>query len=177
MSNLLEKDKDDQPIAGLKPFHTLEHGDFKIGFMGFAEQQWLDQLIPEIDCNLLEYRDYNEVLQEYSKVLKEEHNCDLIVAINHMRVPEDEDMAAKNKCPELDMIFGGHDHSYYRKLNEDTGVFIQKSGTDFECFTNLTVLFGVEEDAYKAYKDELMERGPGQTQTYMDDLELFYSKE
>ena len=42
-----------------------------------------------------------------------------------MRVPEDEDMAEKNKSPEiLDMIFGGHDHSYYRKLNENTGVFI-----------------------------------------------------
>lgn len=149
MSNLYEKDKDMKPIAGLKQYHTLDYADFKIGFTGFAEEQWLDQLTPDIDCNLLEYKDYNEVLQETSKILKEDHNCDLIIAINHMRVPEDEDMAEKNASPEvLDMIFGGHDHSYYRKLNESTGVFIQKSGTDFECFTNLTVLFGVEEDDY-----------------------------
>ena len=79
-------------------------------------------------------------------------NCDLIVAINHMRVPEDEDMAAKNACPAvLDLIFGGHDHTYFRKLDSNTGVFIQKSGTDFECFTNLTVLFGVKEEDHESY--------------------------
>lgn len=117
--------------------------------MGFAEQQWLDQLSPDIDCNQLEYRDYNETLQELSKTLKEDENCDLLIAINHMRLPEDEDMAAKNKAPDVvDMIFGGHDHCYARKLDQDTGVFIQKSGTDFECFTNLTVLFGVEQSDY-----------------------------
>lgn len=61
-------------------------------------------------------------------------------------------MAAKNSAPDVvDFIFGGHDHSYYRSLNKDTGVFIQKSGTDFECFTNLTVLFGVEETDYNDY--------------------------
>jgi hypothetical protein len=42
------------------------------------------------------------------------------------------------------MIFGGHDHSYFRFLNPDSDVFVQKSGTDFECFSNITVLFDVE---------------------------------
>ena len=81
-----------------------------------------------------------------------------------MRKPEDEDMAASNKAPEvLDMIFGGHDHKYFRQLNEETGVYIQKSGTDFECFTNLTVIFGVEEDAYVDYSEELKQRGAAQS--------------
>ncbi len=76
-----------------------------------------------------------------------------------MKVPEDEKMAAANSCPEdLDMIFGGHDHTYHVSLNQDTGVFIQKSGTDFECFTNLTVLFGVEESDFKTFKDNLKEK-------------------
>ena len=44
----------------------------------------------------------------------------------------------------LDMIFGGHDHSYVSFLNKETDVYIQKSGTDFEVFTNLTCLFDVE---------------------------------
>lgn len=84
----------------------------------------------------------------------------MVVAINHMRVPEDEDMAQNNACPQvLDMIFGGHDHSYYRKLNDDTGVFIQKSGTDFESFTNLTVLFDVEQNDFDEYVYELNSRG------------------
>lgn len=42
MSNLFEKDKDMAPIAGLAAYHVMEHSGFKIGFTGFAEQQWLD---------------------------------------------------------------------------------------------------------------------------------------
>lgn len=80
-----------------------------------------------------------------------------------MRVPEDEDMASKNSSPAvLDMIFGGHDHSYYRKLNQETGVYIQKSGTDFECFTNLTVLFGVEETDYVEFIENFKEEAAAQ---------------
>lgn len=89
-------------------------------------------------------------MRKYSKILKEEHGCDLIFALNHVRVPDDKKMAAENKSPEIvDMIFGGHDHTYFRELNQDTGVFIQKSGSDFEDFSNLVVLFGVEEQNYK----------------------------
>jgi len=29
----------------------------------------------------IKYIDYNQVLREYSKLLKEEHKCDLVVAI------------------------------------------------------------------------------------------------
>ena len=60
-----------------------------------------------------------------------------------MRIPDDEAMAAQNDTQIVDMIFGGHDHCYYHELNQETGVFIQKSGTDFETFSNITVLFGV----------------------------------
>jgi len=44
------------------------------------------------------------------------------------------------------MIFGGHDHCYAAELNTETDVYLAKSGTDFETFSNITVLFGVEED-------------------------------
>ena len=59
-------------------------------------------------------------------------------------------MARDNPAPDVvDMIFGGHDHAYHRELLNN--VFIQKSGSDFEEFTNLIVLFGVEEEGYSAY--------------------------
>jgi len=60
-----------------------------------------------------------------------------------MRIPQDKDMAEKNSC--VDFIFGGHDHCYYTDLNQNTNAFVLKSGTDFEVFSNLTVLFGVDE--------------------------------
>lgn len=90
----------------------------------------------------MEYVDYNESLREHSKKLRDA-GCDFVVAINHMRLPEDLCMAQENDVSVVDLEFGGHDHCYHRSLNADTNVFIQKSGTDFECFTNLTVLEGV----------------------------------
>ena len=62
LSNLFQKDHDMRPIAGVDKWKVLEHQGFKIGFMGFTEQQWLDQLSPDIDCDKLEYKDYNETL-------------------------------------------------------------------------------------------------------------------
>ena len=79
-----------------------------------------------------------------SNKLKDQ-KCDLIIAINHMRITDDLKMA-QNNSGLVDMIFGGHDHSYFRFLNTDTDVFVQKSGTDFECFSNITVLFGVNKN-------------------------------
>jgi 2',3'-cyclic-nucleotide 2'-phosphodiesterase (5'-nucleotidase family) len=57
-----------------------------------------------------------------SEKLKE--TCDLVIAINHMRAPEDMDMAAKNSTDIVDMIFGGHDHSYISELNHDTNIYV-----------------------------------------------------
>jgi 5'-nucleotidase len=93
-----------------------------------------------------------------------------------MRLPEDEDMAAKNKAPDVvDMIFGGHDHCYARKLNQETGVFIQKSGTDFECFTNLTVLFGVDQSDHDSYMTQLKDEMPNNVKKGI--IEVFYNPE
>ena len=42
-----------------------------------------------------------------------------------MRITDDLKMAEQCNAPkELDMIFGGHDHSYFRFLNPDSDVFI-----------------------------------------------------
>ena len=81
--------------------------------------------------------------------MKEEHGCDIIIAINHMRIPNDQNMAASNTTDVVDLIFGGHDHTYHVELNPDTDVHITKSASDFECFTNLTVYFGVEKEDYE----------------------------
>ena len=66
MSNFLEIDQDCQPILGLAPYHIMEHQNFKIGFVGLADESWMQCLMPEIDCNNLKYVDYNEQLKKYS---------------------------------------------------------------------------------------------------------------
>ena len=67
------------------------------------------------------------------------HNCDLIIALTHMRVPNDRILASK--VPEIDFVLGGHDHSYVREVDETTCAFVIKSGTDFEEFSDFDVVF------------------------------------
>ena len=47
----------------------------------------------KIDIPKMKYLDYNDVLREYSAKLKNEEKCDLVVALNHMRLPDDLIMA------------------------------------------------------------------------------------
>jgi 2',3'-cyclic-nucleotide 2'-phosphodiesterase (5'-nucleotidase family) len=58
-------------------------------------------------------------------MLRDEYGCDLIIALNHMHLQEDINMAefCKNDIF-IDMIFGGHDHVYFSQLNQSTNVFI-----------------------------------------------------
>ena len=181
LSNLLEKDKGLKPVCGLEPMHVFEHSGMKIGFAGFAEEAWTEQLMPEIECDKLQYVDYHETLKKYSKIMKEEHKCDLVVALNHMRVPDDRLMGSSHSHEVVDLIFGGHDHIYVSELNKNTNVFILKSGTDFECFTNLTILFDVEQGDIQEFERLIQDQKecPSSfiTTYYSKDLKRYYINE
>lgn len=174
LTNLVEKDKGRKPLCGVEPFHVLEHSGFKIGFLGFAEEAWLDQFKPDVDISNIEYLDYDEQLEKYSEILREEHKCDLVISLNHMRVPDDIKMARECKRGTLDMIFGGHDHVYYRELSDETDVFIQKSGTDFEDFSNVIALFDVNQNDYETFMEELKKQATSIGYD-MSLIEVFYS--
>lgn len=87
MTNLREKESQ-RPIANCSEKHIINKGGYKFGFLGFADESWLDCLSPEIQVEDIDYVDYNESLRQHSKALKDA-GCDFIVAINHMRLPED----------------------------------------------------------------------------------------
>ena len=74
------------------------------------------------------------------------YGCDLIIALTHMRAPEDRILASK--VPEIDLILGGHDHSYIAEVDPTTGIVLIKSGSDFEEFSDFDVLFNATEAEY-----------------------------
>jgi 5'-nucleotidase, C-terminal domain len=56
--------------------------------------------------------------------------CDLIVAVTHMREPNDIKLAEKTPPGLIDLILGGHDHFYScQKVNS---TYVLRSGTDFK---------------------------------------------
>ena len=56
-----------------------------------------------------------------------------MIALTHMRMPNDVLLAEKVK--EIDLILGGHDHNYSTRLVNKT--WIIKSGTDFRNLTRI----------------------------------------
>ena len=93
---------------------------------------------PKVDASDVVYEDFCAVGRRLARELREEDNCDLIVAVTHSRLPNDE-LLAEN-VPEIDLILGGHDHDYVVKVVN--GVQIVKSGTDFRDLTEISVTFG-----------------------------------
>lgn len=56
--------------------------------------------------------------------LKSIDNVDIVIALTHMRQPND--LILAEEVPEIDVILGGHDHNYVcEKVN---GTWIIKSG-------------------------------------------------
>ena len=80
------------------------------------------------------------------------HNCDLIVALTHMRVPNDRILA--EQVAEIDFVLGGHDHGYVREVGQSNGVFVVKSGTDFEDFSDINLLMNATQEDYELAKQD-----------------------
>jgi len=120
-----------------------------VGFFALAEYEWFTCLDRCIPVDKIEYEDYTKCAKKCCKQLKEEFNCDIIVALTHMRIENDRILS--QNVGEIDFILGGHDHLSIGEIS-DKGVFIVKSGTDFEEFGNLEVYLNVTENEAEKLK-------------------------
>lgn len=99
----------------------------------------------------LKYIDYIQCAKRLCEKLKKEYKCDLIIALTHMRIPNEIILA--QQVPEIDLILGGHDHVYYTNVCND--VFMMKSGTDFEDFSTLSLTLNISPENATAYLHDL----------------------
>ncbi|XP_019629124.1 PREDICTED: uncharacterized protein LOC109473631 [Branchiostoma belcheri] len=134
MSNVIDT-LTDKPLADGLEKTVIVWGTKKIGLIGLVEEEWLVTLAT-VDKDDLKYLDYVEEGRRLAKELKEE-GADLVIALTHMRWPNDVRLA--EEVEEVDLILGGHDHDYdVRKVN---GKYIVKSGTEFRQFTKVEIDF------------------------------------
>jgi 5'-nucleotidase len=131
LSNVLDT-KTKEPLAGAQRSLILDWQGLKIGLLGLVEYEWL-LTIPSIDCN----KDiiYLDFVEEGRRLAQELHasGVDLVIAMTHMRGPNDEILAAE--VPEIQIVLGGHDHDYVVTQSIPHGTMIIKSGTDFREFS------------------------------------------
>lgn len=113
-------------ISKILPWNGL-----KLGIIGLIEEEWLDTLTTVDKCELC-FQDYVTRGNELACDLKE-RGADLIIALTHMRWPNDIRLAQEVK--NIDVILGGHDHEYGVKLVDDC--VIVKSGCEFQTFSRV----------------------------------------
>jgi 5'-nucleotidase len=127
-------------LANGEPFHIIERNGVKVGLVGLVEEDWVSTL-STVEAEDVHVKDFCVEGRRLAIELKEKHGCHIVIALTHMRWPNDEKLAAE--VSEIDLILGGHDHDFGVKLVN--GRYVIKSGTDFRQFGKLDLRVNVDE--------------------------------
>lgn len=93
-------------VKGCVEFVVKKIDGVTVGFVGIAGTDFVGTL--NFDASAMIVEEPVECGNRVSKVLREEHGCDTVVALTHMRLWEDEKVA--KGCQGIDLILGAHDH-------------------------------------------------------------------
>jgi len=100
-----------------KPHLIIQKGPIKIGVLGVGIE--LDSLVPDKLTANTRYNDPIKAAQATATYLKEEEKCDLIICLSHLgyKYKEDKisDIDLATSTRHIDLILGGHTHSFLRK--------------------------------------------------------------
>eukprot|EP00729_Bicosta_minor_P013662 gene13662-16509_t len=95
-----------KPLGAGVPTCVIENSGRRIGLIGLIEREWLATLAT-IDEEDTVYEDFVVCARRLAAELRATENVDLVVAVTHMRVPNDERLA--REVPELDLILDFRD--------------------------------------------------------------------
>ncbi|CAE8582482.1 unnamed protein product, partial [Polarella glacialis] len=137
ISNVTDK-ATGRPLANGIVTRMMDYHGRKVGLIGLVEKEWLVTLAT-IDPDEVDYEDFCPCARRLARQLKENMGAEIVIALTHMRVPNDELLA--HEVAEIDVILGGHDHHYDVKAVGPHGTYVLKSGTDFRDITELTLEF------------------------------------
>lgn len=136
LSNALDKETG-EPLGQGGISKMVDWHGRKIGFLGLIEQEWLVTL-HTVEPEGVLYEHFVPCGRRIAGELREA-GAELVIALTHMRVPNDELLA--DEVEEIDLILGGHDHHYDVKPVGKFGTYVLKSGTDFRDITEVQLRF------------------------------------
>uniref|UniRef100_A0AB33JN25 Metallophosphatase n=1 Tax=Prevotella sp. GTC17262 TaxID=3236797 RepID=A0AB33JN25_9BACT len=105
------------PVEGLtKPYVTLRRQGVKIGL--FAIDPEMAGLVSAKNFAGVKYLDPIETTNLMTKLLREQEKCDVVILISHLGWSEegmcDQTLIAQTRG--IDLVLGGHSHTYFRTL-------------------------------------------------------------
>ena len=106
------------PVEGtVKPYVVLRRDGLKIGVLGVCPK--LDGLVDSRNYGPVKYIDPVVVADSIADVLKNKEKCDVVVCLSHLGwedSPEDGDERLISHTRNIDIVLGGHSHTYFRDL-------------------------------------------------------------
>lgn len=136
-------------VEGLvKPYVILKRNGLKIGIFGLAPA--LDGLVDATKCVGVKYLDPVETGNKVATELKHAKKCDVVICVSHLgweKLPEMGDPYLIEHSKDIDLVLGGHSHSYFKTLryvknaegreiatdqNGKSGIYVGKIMLDFK---------------------------------------------
>lgn len=105
-------------VEGLvKPYVVIKRKGVKIGIFGLSPK--LEGLVMASTCAGVKYLDPIKTANDIADKLKNEEKCDVVICLSHLGWDETglNDMEMMAKTRNIDLVLGGHSHSYFQKLN------------------------------------------------------------
>lgn len=105
-------------VEGLvKPYVIIKHKGVRIGIFGLSPK--LDGLVMASTCAGVRYSDPIKTANAVADKLKNEEKCDVVICLSHLGWDEAglNDMEMMAKTRNIDLVLGGHSHSYFKTLN------------------------------------------------------------
>ncbi|ESU20457.1 putative secreted 5'-nucleotidase [Flavobacterium enshiense DK69] len=103
----------------VKPYKIIHKDGIKIGIFGLGIE--LQGLVNKQLYKETVYNNPVEIAQDMTRILKQENNCDLIIALSHLgyKYPNNPekicDVTVAQKTKDIDLIIGGHTHTFLDK--------------------------------------------------------------
>lgn len=105
-------------VEGLvKPYVIIKRNGLKIGLFGLSPQ--LEGLVDLSKCKGVTYLDPVEVGNRVAAELKHDKKCDVVICVSHLgwlRPDEMGDQKLLASSKDIDLVLGGHSHSYFKSL-------------------------------------------------------------
>jgi 5'-nucleotidase len=106
------------PCEGLvKPYVIIKRNGLRIGVFGVSPK--LEGLVAARNCIGVKYLDPGETALKTATMLKKEKKCDVVICLSHLgwnsnRGEDDQYMVPRSRY--IDLVLGGHTHTYFKKL-------------------------------------------------------------
>ena len=100
----------------VKPYIILKRQGVKIGVFALCPE--MKGLVSQANYGPLQYQDPVKVAQDMVDVLRNREKCDLVICISHLgwEVSDYSDEQVIENTTGIDLVLGGHTHTYMEKL-------------------------------------------------------------